>query len=111
MPEEKSYTRFRVEVSPSFYDLIRNRDTSYYPYSSTDHLPSKPETFKDLPGNRANMLRGIKKGDSLIFVCDPVRMSELTPEERIVREKELERKVTHVEYDGIQQTHKVFFEV
>ncbi len=109
MQEANAHFRYRVPVNPSYYDLIRDGEETCYPYPITEHLPKLPTTFKDLPGNVANRLKDAKAGDKLVFFCDEGRMKELSQEQRLEYEHELEKEITKVEYDPLQRVRKIFF--
>ena len=70
-----SPVRYEVEVRPSFYDIIRQGKIHVYHFER----PVNPEegTWGANPGNVGNMLRNIRKGDSLVFWVSKERRGEL----------------------------------
>ena len=67
--------RYEREVSPSYYDLVRDGKVNVYHFECIEH--PIPETFGANPDNVGNLLRNIKINDSLVLKVYPERIQKL----------------------------------
>src|SRR3989338_2737445 len=85
-----------IAVTPSYYDIINSKGLDYYPVSMVDHLPEKPETFKDLEGNISTLLSSVQVGDSLVFHSDK-------------HTTDIEKKIERIEVNTKTFTKLIYF--
>ena len=99
----RAFIRYEIKLSPSHYQLYMSDGVKEYIVATPN------SSFEPRPGSRAEQMKNLRAGDSIVFVCDKEKLDEQNypAYKRAVFEGEIERVIEEIESNEKSRT-KIF---